>query len=623
MKGLPNRSRRDFIKDSAAVAGFTVFCQGGQLWAQNTSQNTNQQTAQPSDVASVASPMETRRPKFHSRHIPIEHLNTETPMGKDVVRNGLCDAIKPDVLKQLRDLGVDLIETRLAWWEIEPEPGRFYWDRLLRDIDAVQDAGLQSGIFAWLQYPPAWYDPQGEAHARPQALGSGLNASILSFWDPKTLETYDRLLEAIAEKLKGRIQFVYNAISGNYGEVTYELGAKHYKFSSPGSSTDCFLGDRCARASFAKELQQKYGSPDALAKAWDLSIASFNDDLMPKLPFNNAPLRQRDDCVLWATESLMAFADQVCGLYKKHFPGVPGGLPIGFVEENILVGQIKSRAAKLAAKYGLTARWTGCAYLGSFDRSHLLARRIASAAHFYGAPFGTEAALIINAENAANALYESFSNGASLVHDDPQNMLRSLEVQRAMRPKMVVDPPVCSLAAFYPVEDEMLQTEGYSWKQLVSRSASLRQLTDFDVCDGLMIADGYLAQKRDLVFLTHTHLRKETAQAVAQFAATTGRVWLYDDVQVQILHESTSLDDLAGMLGIQKTQNKPEKVGKTGLYRFTDWPELAASVETPPFTLAVKDSAAQDSPCYRTMHHHHESCYFPKEQRFEIAPRTT
>lgn len=535
-------------------------------------------------------------------------------MGRDVARNGLCDTIKPDMLKRLRDFGVELIEMRVVWWEIEPAPGRFDWDRTLRDMDAVQNAGLKVGLMAWLHYPPAWYDPGGEAHARLRALGNNVDSNVLSLWDAKTVGVYDRLLGIIAGKLKGRLSFVYNTISGSYGEVTYALGARHYKFSPTGSGSGFWAGDRCARASLARELQRKYGTVVALNKAWNGHASSFEDDLMPRSPFHENPLRQRDDYMQWCTDSIMGFADQVCGLYRTHFPGVPGGLPVGFVGESVSVGQVKSRAAKLAAKYGLTARWTGCAHLGSFDRSHVPARRLASAAHFYGAPYGTEAALIINAENAANALYESLANGASMIHDDPQNILRAAKVHAALRPKLVIDPPVTPVAVFYPVESEMLQIAGFSWTAFAGRCAEFRHVTDYDICDSTMIADGYLAKKRDLFFLTNTHLRGETAQAIVEFAARGGRVWLHDNAEVTVLHQSDSLTGLAAKRGV--TIRDLKSAGPTGLYRFADVRLTASHLVQAAFAIR-----ADGEPCYRTMHQHHESCYFPKRQRFEIQRR--
>ena len=312
----------------------------------------------------------------------------------------------------------------------------------------------------------------------------------------------------------------------------------------------------------------------------------------------------------------MNFADRVCGLYRTHFPGIPGGLPVGFVKESVQQGQIKSRAAKLAAKYGLTARWTGSANLGSFDRSHLPARRLASAAHFYGARYGTEAALIINAENAANALYESLANGSSMIHDDTQNIFRAAAVHAALRPKLLVDPPDTAIAVFYPVESEMLEMPGYNWTVFVNRSAEFRHVTDYDICDSTMIADGYLAKKRDLFFLTSAHLPQETAHAIAEFAARNGRVWLHEQAEVSVLHQPDTLTGLASKRGV--TPRGLENVGPTGIYRFADVRQTASHV-----TQAVFRIPDNGEPCYRTMHQRHESCYFPKRQHFDIRPLTT
>jgi hypothetical protein len=594
-------NRRDFLKAAAAGASLASAVPG--LAVENFS------------VSRDGDSSPDARPVFHSRHIPIELLNLDTPTGKAVVQNGLCDTTKPDALKRLRDLGVELVEMRFVWWEIEPAAGRFDWSRALRDIDAVLASGLKVGMFAWFQYPPPWYDPEGKAHARLRAVGGKRDSSVLSPWDPKTLDVYDRLLAASAETLKGKVSFVYNAISGDYGEVTYSLAANHYKFSSPVNAEGLF-GDRCARASFAQEMRRKHGSIDALNRAWGTSVLSFDDDLMPKMPFANNPLRQRDDCAHWAADSLLDFADKVCGLYRKHFPGVPGGLPIGFVREDVTVGQIKSRVAKLAAKHGLVARWTGCAHLGSFDRSHPLARRLASAAHFYGAPFGTEAVLIITKDNAGNALYESMANGAAMIHDDPQNIFRAVEVHKAMRPSLCVDPPDTSVVVSYPVEDDLLHIDGFAWDTFIRRCAELRRLIDYDVCDGDMIADGYLKTKTDLFFPVSTHVREETAAAVSEFAAARGRVWLYGNSDVGVLHQPTTLVELAARRGL--TPQDAKTIGKTGLCRVDDWRQAMPYLPQAAFTIPD-----HGRPCYRTLHRRHESCFFPEQQRFEVRPRVT
>ena len=78
--------------------------------------------AQPSSAA--------QRPVFHSRHIPKEWLNFQTKTATVIERNRLCDTVEPDMLKRLADMGVEVIETRLVWWELEPAPGQYDWSRV-------------------------------------------------------------------------------------------------------------------------------------------------------------------------------------------------------------------------------------------------------------------------------------------------------------------------------------------------------------------------------------------------------------------------------------------------------------------------------------------------------------
>ena len=553
------------------------------------------------------------RPVFHTRHIPIEHLNLSMPMGRDVVRNGLCDAIKPDVLKRLKDFGVELVEMRCVWWEIEPESGRFDWSRVLRDMDAVQNAGLKVGLFPWFQYPPAWYDPEHKNHARYRTSDGKKESTVLSLWDPKTLEVYDRLMGITAKALKGRISFVYNGISGTYGEVDYGLFAKHYRFSSPIGGY--LFGDRYARTSFAEDMRCKYGSVQALNQAWETSFASFDDASVPPLPFGKNTLRRRDDCMQWATGSLLDFTDRTCGLYAKHFPGIKGGLPLGFVEERISSGEIKSLAAKMAAKHGLTARWTGCAHLGAFDRSNLLDRRIATAAHFYGAPFGTEAALILETENAANGLYESLANGASLIHDDPQNIFRAEVVQRRIRPQLIVDPPEASVSVFYPFEDMILDVDTIPWKTFVERCAACRRSFDYDVCDSYLIADGFLKKQRDVIFVGSASIRDSTARAMIDFVSAGGRVWLFGDSEVKILYANNSLLDIARSLGVIVSEIGFDGKVARGVYRFSDWKQLGKALPGCAVT-------AGDGKRFRTIHRRHVSDYVPSEGNIKIELRS-
>jgi hypothetical protein len=161
----------------------------------------------------------------------------------------------------------------------------------------------------------------------------------------------------------------------------------------------------------------------------------------------------------------------------------------------------------------------------------------------------------------------------------------------------------------------MLQIADFSWATFAGRCAEFRHVTDYDVCDSTMIADSYLAKKRDLFFLTNAHLRQETARSIVEFAVSGGRVWIHDKAEVTVLHQSDSLTGLAAKRGVTTTGDL-KSVGTTGLYRFADVQLTASHLVQAAFAIR-----ADGEPCYRTMHRRHESCYFPRKQRFEIQRR--
>ena len=499
----------------------------------------------------------TGKVRYHSRHIPEELLNFNAPMAKDVKRNGLCDCLDGDMPARLRDCGVETMETRLVWWEMEPRSGTLDFSRLARALDKIEKAGMKAGVFPWFQHPPAWYDPDHAAHARFRCLEHDTDSTILSLWDPGTLEVYDRLYGELARQMGGRLAFLYAGISGDFGEVCYPSGVEHYLFSPPHNHVGFWCGDRLARRAFADAMELKYDSIDRLNRTWTTRLAGWDDDLMPHLPIAKTPLPQRRDFAEWYTDSLMSFTEVACGIVRRHFPNLEVAIPLGFPVESLPIGQIKSRAVKAAAVHGITARWTGMAFLGSFERSNVLARRFASPAHFYGAAFATEAALTLTKENAANGLYEAFANGASIIHDDPQNIMRAEEIHKKLRPGLFVSPPTCRAAVLYPLDDELLELEGFDLQQFIDRAAALRLRTDYHICDRYMIEDGFLDGIDSLLIAVPTAVPEETVPKIEAFLAAGGCVWLCGDGRLSVLDEGCRRMDFPIAAGISRTAGWP------------------------------------------------------------------
>lgn len=266
---------------------------------------------------------------YHTRHIPVEHLLLDHPMGKSVRDNLLCDSIYPPCSDKLKDYGIDIIETRLVWNELEPEPGKYDFSRFDKAVKTIKSQGFGVGVFPWFQHPPKWYN-EG---VRLKCPIHGEESTFISIWDgDRLLEIYDRLYGELAKRYGDVIDFMYVGVYSDYGEVCMPLGVSHYYFSPKHACRESFWdGDVLAQQSKAKalELARKNGVLEDVAY------------------------------MKWYTKSVMDFTDKVCAVFRKHFPTVRAALPIGCASEALVYGQVKSLSAKIASKYNIIARWTG------------------------------------------------------------------------------------------------------------------------------------------------------------------------------------------------------------------------------------------------------------------------
>lgn len=488
---------------------------------------------------------------LHTRHIPAEHLKASR---LDAYRRRIMTTLDPDVLHVLKERGVGTVELRLVWWELEPEPGRFDWSRFDRDLELVERHGLKAGLMAWFNHPPAWYHHQPARAACFTCLEHGLSTTTLSPWDPKTLDIMERLYAATAARYRSRLDFVYVTSCGDYGEPVVPQGVSAYRFSSAHSHDGAFwCGDPHARVAWRATLQRQYGGLDALNVAWGTAFRMWDDDLFAGLPAQANPVR-RMDFLRWLADTTSSYTASIFRLIKRNFPKARTAVPIGHVEDAIH-GQSKSLCVKRLAEVSkdLVARWTGMAYFGDFAMSNILAKRVSSIARFYGVGFGEETAFEI--VDPVVACYECLANGASMVHDDLASYRHGgLAAQLTTHE---IDPPVSDTAVFYPCEAEQLEAfeprcpklwsscgarhpvDADCGKRCLAKffaaAAELRALRDYELCDSLMIADGFLHGVTTMVFVASTVIPERILPMLEQFAARQGKVVLANRASVTVL----------------------------------------------------------------------------------------
>ena len=466
----------------------------------------------------------------HSRHIPREHINFDAPTARALEREKLCDTLTdPEIIKAMRECGVEVIETRLVWHELEREKGRLDYSRLERDMDLIEKNGFKVGIFNWFQYAPKWSDL-----TRARCLAHGVDSTIISLWDPRYLAEYDRLLKDLAQKYGSRISFLYVGVFGDFGEVMYPAGIKHYKFSPPHGHPGLWCGDSLARADFQKSMRAKYKNIEALNAAWKTNYKSFADDLMPKLPLETNNINIRVDFALWYSQSLLDFTDKICAIARKHFPNTKLGMPIGAITESRDgEGMNKSQSVKIAAKYNMTARWTGVAYTPEFARTNISTKRISSPAKFYGAKFGVEAAAGIVGSKVPAAIYESLANSSSMFHNDPSSILKELPQYLACDKYLKCLPRYCDKAVYYPYMAEI--THSIDIKKFHSEFADVRRHCDYELVDDFMVADGFLSAVKELILVKNCKIAQKTAGILAKWEREGGRIYHIKNYPPEIL----------------------------------------------------------------------------------------
>ncbi len=456
----------------------------------------------------------------HTRHIPIEHLNLDIPMGKRIVANGLTGVLEDDNIQIIKNAKVEYIETRLVWACLEKEKGVLDFSRLDRDFDRIEALGFKPALFVWPQHVPKWVEI-----TRLKCLEHGLESTVPSLWDDRLLSHYDHVYGETAKRYGDRIKFLYFGIYGDYGEYTYPLGVKQYIFSSEHTHDGKWCGDDVARADFAKRMKDKYKTVEAMNSAWGTSHTDFGTDIMPPIGIGGIAELDRER---WYADSLTSFTDKVCSIIRKHFPNTRGAMPLGIVGDRN--GLNKGDAVELCKKYNITPRWTGWAHLSDFGKSDSLCKRVSSAARFYGTDLGLEAALELYEDNAGNAVFEARSNAATLIHNDPGNYARAPELYRKLTEVLDGEQPIIDTALFYPLEDIWLSKINIF--DFAEKAGVIRACTDYELCDSTLVSKGFLNRVKRLIIVDGSSVTRCTLDDVRKWQASGGAVFVTGEVRI-------------------------------------------------------------------------------------------
>jgi len=441
-----------------------------------------------------------------------------------------------------RSLGVTSIESYVTWETCERDgEGKWDWTQWDKQVQILKDNDLKWVPFIILgpaYSTPNWFRASKD-HVPCRCLEHEIDSKVESRWNPNLPKYIDRFLSEFAKRYgkSGVIESVLLGIQGDFGEAIYSVTGGGWTFNVPGeyhNHAGYWCADKYALESFRKYAEAKYGSADAINKAWGTSFTSIakvdfpghQDDLtafearLAKDDAGNPQVRRRWlDFIDWYRAEMTDWSDWWIETTRKYFPKTPIYLCTGGDAEP-RHGSNFAEQCRVAAKHDAGVRITNEA--SNYANNFVITRWVASAGKQYGAYYGFEPAGAEDEKGIVARIYNATASGANQLHDYNPNVVTSqsrLDAQRAnIKWLYHVPKPIVPVALWYPNVDMTLKWGGYFGQAMM-----LRDLVDYDYVDETMLRNGGMATHKLLVILHGAVMEKDDANLLAEWIRQGGR----------------------------------------------------------------------------------------------------
>ena len=418
--------------------------------------------------------------------------------------------------------GLMAYEDYVAWGAVETAPGKWDWSRQLEVATNQRAGGLEYDAYLWLMNPPLWMcegklpanDPDAPDHfTMMRCLEHGEETYTFSIWDPATAKWFGRWYKHMAQALGDRLGRTYIGLVGPYGEGNYPLPIPDW-VKIGHSHEGYWCGDPYARKAFSASFRKQYKSLPALNKAWGTRFLRWSEvEFPPEIKAgkllkaeerSDAKARRRwIDFIRWYHQSLIDFSVEVTNEAKKYIPierlkmkpgGSAGGVnPIAW--GTYCPGYAKAVSPPLA-KGGIKGGWKMRLQPADCHGRPFGDRWYGTAYRFYGIPFTTEPAGGLDQRTFLRRVFMDASNGTSEMFSyewdkHKEDGLKWIHLYRGM-------PSITDVAVYCPTT--WYRMNGDIWP-VIRAADALRDITDFEVADELLIEDDYLAKSKTRVLI--------------------------------------------------------------------------------------------------------------------------
>ena len=464
-----------------------------------------------------------------------------SPIGAHPRPNVLEPPPSVEAMKKMKAAGLVAYEDYIAWGAVEREPGKWGWTQHDAVMKAVKEAGLHYVAYTWIHFPPAWLrDQQKSERTLMRCLEHDKETNYLSVFDPKTIEHYDHFYRALKDHFGDQLDGVYACILGPYGEGNYPLYVPDW-INMGHCHEGYWCGDPHALKAFAAAMKTKYGDDiAALDRAWNADYKSFNDIRPPKQAYDEklrirpelfvtaADRRRWLDFITWYHQAIIDFTRASIATTLKYFPAEkvkakPGGNAGGV--NPIAWGTYCPGYAKMAGENFPSGGAGGAGGVvlqpADWQGKYFGDKWVATAYQFYHVPLGTEPAGGLDHNGFVTRLFSDASCGTKQLFT--YEFDQHADDIRKYAHLVTGVPGETEVAVLCPTTFYRL---GGDLKPTIEWSRKLRDLSDFDVLDELLILDGALRNERYkiLVCFQADYIDKPVLDRIDSFIAGGGIV---------------------------------------------------------------------------------------------------
>jgi len=420
-------------------------------------------------------------------------------MGGGIPRADALPNVDPARVPLYRELGLRAVAEYAYWWYLEPEPGQWDWRFSDRVHEGLGKLGLGHAVYPWFHVAPPWYQ-KTDRYTPLRCLQHDKDIDLcMSLWDPNAPACCERLYAAYRSHFGDEVGPIFVGIYGDFGEVMFPVAINPWwRPKCKHNHIDFWTADRFARRDFVRFCRAKYGRIETLNQRWGSALARFEDITYPK---DEKTPRWWLDFIEWRYESMNRFTAAALRAVRKHYPKTELHILLGGGSELLYYAQDNTGLPKLCAEYDVVVHSTH----GGGREMWFMAKRIATAAKFYGLRYVTEPPGKVPPERVLERLFIDASTGVTGMFEYMHNLFENAPQLSRYLGLLRQDPPLCEAAALFCTTYHRLQPAarrpgpGAVPQKLKRAFDEIHDVMDLDLLDEPLIADGALDRYKLLI----------------------------------------------------------------------------------------------------------------------------